>query len=67
MKYSLVGLFFMHISGVLYLTIQLILFNKQDLILYNFGLFTLSKIPYQIIFIIPVYLSIKLVNKLKKQ
>ena len=67
MKYSLVGLIFMHTTGILYLTIQLILFNKQDLILYNFGLFTLSKIPYQIIFIIPVYLSIKLVNKLKKQ
>ena len=65
-KYSLLGLIMMHFTGIFYLIIQLIVFNKPDLILYNIGIFTLNKIPYQIISIIPVYISINLVNKLEK-
>ncbi len=65
-KYSLIGLIIMHLSGILYLTFQLLIFNKPDLILYNVGLFTLNKIPFQLISLIPVYLSINLINKLKK-
>ena len=64
-KYSLVGLIILHFTGILYLSLQLLIFNKQSLILYNIGLFTLNKIPYQIISLIPVYLGINLINKLK--
>jgi len=64
-KYSLVGLMTMHFSGILYLTFQSLIFNKPNLILYNIGLFTLNKIPFQIISLIPIYLSINLINKLK--
>jgi len=65
-KYSLIGLIIMHLSGILYLTFQLLIFNKPDLILYNVGLFTLNKIPFQLISLIPVYLSINLIKKFKK-
>jgi len=65
MKYSLVGLIIMHFTGILYLSLQLFVFNKTDLILYNIGLFTLNKMPFQIISLIPVYISFKLINKLK--
>jgi len=65
MKYSLVGLIIMHFTGILYLSLQLLVFNKTDLILYNIGLFTLNKIPFQIISLVPVYISFKLINKLK--
>ena len=65
MKYSLVGLIIMHFTGILYLSLQLLVFNKTDLILYNIGLFTLNKMPFQIISLIPVYISFKLINKLK--
>ena len=64
MKYSLMGLITMHVTGILYLAFQLLIFNKQDLLLYNIGLFTLNKMPYQIISLIPVYLSINLIKKL---
>ena len=65
MKYSILGLIMMHLTGVIYLTLQLLIFNKSDLIFYNIGLFTLSKILFQIIILIPVFLSINLINKLK--
>ena len=64
-RYSLMGLIIMHFTGILYYTLQLLIFNKSDLILYYFGLFTLNKIPFQIISLIPVYLSVDLFDKLK--
>jgi len=64
-KYSLVGLITMHLIGIIYLTFLLAIFNNTNLIFYNIGLFTLNKIPFQIISLIPVYLSINLINKLK--
>ena len=67
MKYSLVGLMIMHFIGISYLTFQLLIFNKPNLIPYNIGLFSLNKIPFQIITLIPVYLMINLINKLKLQ
>jgi len=64
-KFSLTGLIIMHFTGILYLTFQLLLFNKPQLIIYNIGLFTLNKIPFQIISLIPVYISINLVKRLR--
>ena len=65
-KFSLAGLIFMHFTGISYLTLQLLIFNKSNLIPYNIGLFSLNKIPFQIISLIPVYLIISLLNKYKK-
>ena len=67
LKYSLAGLIIMHVTGILYLTFQLLIFNKSHLILYNIGLFTLNKIPFQIISLIPVYLSIHFFKKLNNE
>ena len=64
-KYSLAGLIVMHFTGITYLTFQLLIFNKSNLIFYIIGLFTLNKLPFQIMSLIPVYLSIYLINKLK--
>jgi len=64
-KYSLTGLMVMHFTGISYLSLQLIIFNKPNLIPYNIGIFSLNKIPYQIITLIPVYLIINLINKFK--
>tara|TARA_B100001115_G_C15585007_1_gene279592 strand:- start:122 stop:622 length:501 start_codon:yes stop_codon:yes gene_type:complete len=66
LKYSLVGLTLMHLTGILYLSLKLLIFSKSDLILYNIGLFTFSKIPFQIITLIPVFLLIKIIYKLRK-
>ena len=64
-KYSIAGIITMHLVGILYLTFQLLIFNKENLILYNIGLFTLNKLPYQIISLIPVYLAINIINKIE--
>ena len=64
-RYTLTGLIIMHLTGILYLCLQLLIFNKPDLILYSIGLFTLSKVPYQILVLVLVFISIKLINKLK--
>ena len=64
-KYTLAGLIIMHITGILYLTLKLLIFNKTNLIFYNVGLFTLNKLPFQILSLIPVYISINLVKRLK--
>ncbi len=64
-KYSLGGLIIMHFTGILYLVFLLFIFNKANLLPYNIGLFTLNKIPFQIISLIPVYLSLTLINKLR--
>ena len=65
MKYALIGLIMMHFTGIIYLTMQLLIFNKPNLIFYNIGLFSLSKMPFQIIILIPIFFSINLINKLK--
>ena len=65
MKYALIGLIMMHFTGIIYLTMQLLIFNKPNLIFYNIGLFSLSKMPFQIIILFPIFLSINLINKLK--
>ena len=64
-KYSLTGLIIMHITGILYIIFQLLIFNRPNLILYNIGLFTFNKIPFQIISLIPVYITINIINRLK--
>ena len=64
-KYSLAGLISMHLTGILYLSFKLLIFNKLNLIPYNIGLFTLSKIHYQIIVLIPVFFIIKFIKNLK--
>ena len=63
--FSLGGLMIMHLTGILYFTIQLIVFNKSNLILYNIGLYTFSKLPFHIIMLIPIFFSINLINNLK--
>ena len=66
LKYSLAGLIVMHFTGILYLTLQLMIFDKSNLIPYNIGLFTLNKLPFHIISLLPIYLGINLINKLKE-
>ena len=65
MKYALLSLIMMHLTGLIYLIVKLLIFNKQNLIFYNIGLFTLSKIPFQIVTLFPNFLAIRLINKLK--
>ncbi len=62
-NHLIIGIIIMHIIGILYLCIQLFLFNNSDLILYNIGKYSLSKIPFQILMIIPVLILFKIFNR----
>ena len=65
-KYPLTGLFLFHFIGILYLSLQLFIFSKVDLILYNIGKYTVNKLPYQMIIII-LMLMITKIKKLKNR
>ena len=64
-KYSTIAIFIMHLIGILYFSLQFILFSKSSLILYSIGKYSLSKLPCQIISLIPVIILFKILNKLK--
>ena len=49
MKYALLSLIMMHLTGLIYLTIQLLIFNKQNLIFYNIGLFSLVNFHFKLL------------------
>jgi len=66
-KYPLTGLFLFHFIGILYLSLQLFIFSKVDLILYNIGKYTINKLPYQIIIIISMLMITKIIKKLKNR
>ena len=61
----LYSLIIMHFVGISYLSIQSIMFDKLSLIPYNISLFSLSKMPYEIVALIPTVLIIKLINNFK--
>ena len=62
--YSTIGIIIMHLTGILYFSLNLILFNKANLILYNIGKYSLSKISFHILMIIPVIVLLKILKKL---
>ena len=66
-RYTLAGLIIMHFTAILYLIFQLFLFKKSSLIIYYIGLFTLNKLPFQIMSLIPVYLAFNLLNNKKNE
>ena len=64
-KYIFIGLILMHVIGLIYLIIKLILINKSYSITYNIGKYTVSKLPLQLIMLCPVILLLKTLRKYK--
>ena len=58
----------MHIVGILYNFLQMLYYNQIDLFLYNLGYYSISKIGYHFLMLVPLSLLIKpLINfKYKK-
>ena len=65
LKYTIIAILVLHLTGILYTCFQLLLFNKTELILYNFGKFTLNKILYHILMIAFTFKILKISKKLK--
>ena len=55
----------MHLTGILYNFIQVILYSQFNLFLYNLGKYSVGKIGYHYLMLLPLLLLIKLISRLK--
>ena len=62
---GILGIFAMHIIGIFYNFIQIIFFSQFDIFLYNLGKYSIGKIGYQLIMLLPLILFIKPIKYLK--
>ena len=59
------GIIAMHLTGIFYNLIQIIYYNQFDIFLYNLGKYSLSKIGYHFLMLIPLLFTIKPIKYLK--
>ena len=57
----------MHLTGIFYNLIQIIFYSKFNIFIYNLGKYSLGKIGYHLIMLIPLTLLIKPINYLKNK
>ncbi len=55
----------MHLTGIIYNFIQIIFYNQFNIFLYNLGKYSLGKIGYHFLMLLPLLLLIKPINYLK--
>jgi len=63
--YGIISLLILHLTGIIYLIIQLLIFSRIDLILYTIGKYSFSKLPYQIFMLFPCTLLLISLKKIK--
>ena len=56
----------MHLSGIFYNLIQILLYSQFNLFLYNLGKYSLGKIGYHFLMLFPLLLLIKPIERLKR-
>ena len=59
------GITAMHLTGILYNFIQIVYYNQFDVFIYNLGKYSIGKIGYHFIMLIPLLLLIKPINYYK--
>ena len=65
LKIGFLAIFTMHITGIFYNFIQLIIYKQLNIFLYNIGKYSLGKIGYHLIMLFPIILLIKPINYFK--
>ena len=63
-KYSIFSIILMHTVGILFTSIQLILFNKINSISFIIGKYTFSKIIFEILLLFPILILLKPFKKI---
>ena len=63
--YGIISILILHLIGIIYLTIQLLIFSKIELIIYSIGVYSFSKLPYQILMLFPCTLLLISLKKIK--
>ena len=64
LRYGILGICIMHITGIIYNSIQILYFKQLDSLLYNISKYSLGKFGYHLLMLIPITLLIKLINKI---
>jgi len=65
LKTAVLAISYMHITGIFYSLILMIFYKQIDIFFYNFGYYTLGKIGYHILMLIPIALLLKSLNYIK--
>ena len=55
----------MHLTGILYNLMQIIFYSHFDIFLYNLGKYSIGKIGYHFLMLLPLFLVIKPIKRLK--
>jgi len=66
LKKGFIAIGSMHLTGIFYNFIQIIIFSQFNLFLYNLGKYSLGKIGYHFLMLIPLLLLIKPIERLKR-
>ena len=62
LRYGVLGICSMHIIGIIFSCIQILHFKQPDILLYNISKYSLGKIGYHILMLIPITLLSKFIN-----
>ena len=65
LKNGLIAIIAMHLTGIFYNLVQMILYSQFNLFLYNLGKYSLGKIGYHFLMLFPLLLLIKPIERLK--
>ena len=65
LKNGFIAIVAMHLTGIFYNFIQIIFYSQFNLFLYNLGKYSLGKIGYHFLMLFPLFLLIKLIERLK--
>ena len=65
LKNGIFAISVMHLTGIIYNLIQIIFYSKLNIFIYNLGKYSLGKIGYHLIMLIPLTLLIKPINYLR--
>ena len=63
--YGIISVLILHLIGIIYLIIQLLIFSRIELILYSIGKYSFAKLPYQILMLFPSTLLLVSFKKIK--
>ena len=64
-KNSILAILAMHITGILYTFLLMLVYNKLSTFSYNLSIYSLGKIGYHCLMLIPLYLLIKPINYIR--
>jgi len=63
--YGIIGILILHLVGIIYLIIQLLIFSRIDLVLYLISKYSFANLPFQVLMLFPCSLLLICFKKIK--